>query len=136
MAVVHEPMAVRAAREVLAVQKVKATRQDALLYSAMTWTGIGTAGIGLTWIAGLSPGLRPYGPLGAVLGVILACAALGLAVASARRQVALRRVAAALAGTVFTAGAALIIWSTSNITGAVTYVFVAGLHTLWALRSD
>jgi hypothetical protein len=129
-------MAVRAAREVLAVQKTKATRQDALLYSAMTWTGVGTVGIGLTWVAGLSPGLRPFGVLGVVLGVLVACAALGLTWGSARRQVALRRVSSAAAGTVFTAAAALIVWSTANITGAVTYVLIAGLHTLWALRSD
>jgi hypothetical protein len=132
MAVAH-PMT---ARRVLEVRRAAVARTDAKLYAGVAWTGLAMTGLGAAWIGGWSPGLRQWPALAAVLGVLLMCSGAGLLWGSARRHMALLRVSALAVAAILATAAAFIVWSTANGAGAVSYVALAGLHVVWAMRSD
>lgn len=128
-------VAVMTARRTVAAEAARASRTDALLHTGIAWSGVVSTGIGLSWVAGWSPGLDPYAIAAQFLGVALAVLGLGVAYGAARRRTLLRRWAALGAASVMTTAAVIIVATTGNLTGAITYVGVAGLHLVWAMRS-
>ena len=126
---------VMTARHTVAAEVARSSQTDALLHTGIAWTGVVSIGIGLSWVAGWSPGLNPYAVAAHILGVALAVVGLGVAYGAARRQTALRRWSALAAAAVITTAAVIIVATTGNLTGAVTYVGLAGLHVVWAMRS-